>query len=139
LDLFAYTLRADGGVPVSRGVLQVRPAKLRLGESCEITYSFMIPEGEPAHIRVEYAVDFVRPRGKLSRKAFLLWDKTLDGGACISGKRIHRWAELSTRRHYPGDHKIVLLVNGREAAAGMIELIAAPRGRVRRSRPEKDG
>jgi hypothetical protein len=121
LRLFDYAA-GEAGSPVSRADITVRPARLRIGESCEITYTIVVREGEPAHIRLEYAIDFVKARGKVSRKAFLLSDKRVNGGACISGKRIHRWADLSTRRHYPGDQAIVLLVNGRELARQTIKL-----------------
>jgi 3-methyladenine DNA glycosylase AlkC len=122
LDLFEYTQPG-----VSQAVISARPAKLRIGESGEISYSFAVREGEPARIRVEYAVDFVKAAGKISRKAFLLADKTINGGTLVSGKRTHRWADLTTRRHRPGNHTIVLLVNGREAARGMVKLL--PPGR----------
>ncbi|MDR2111217.1 MAG: DNA alkylation repair protein [Spirochaetaceae bacterium] len=122
LDLFEYAGTAEGGV--SQAVIRVRPARVAIGESCEIRYGIVVREGEAARIRLEYAIDFVKARGRLSRKVFLLHDKTVQGGERIAGKRIHRWADLSTRRHYPGNHPILLLVNGREAAGTEIKLSA---------------
>jgi hypothetical protein len=78
---------------------------------------------------VAYAIDFVKANGKTSRKQFLLTDKTCAGGTVLQGTRRHRWAELSTRRHYPGLHRIVLLVNGRETAWTALDLSGpAPAG-----------
>jgi 3-methyladenine DNA glycosylase AlkC len=122
LDLFEYTPVAEGDSLVSLAVIRARPAKARIGESCEISYSLTVREGEGARIRLEYAVDFVKARGNLSRKAFVLFDKQLKGGETVSGKRTHSWADLTTRQHHPGSHRITLLVNGREAARESVEL-----------------
>ncbi|MNV85422.1 hypothetical protein D3C71_1793840 [compost metagenome] len=52
----------------------------------------------------------------MSRKKFLLSDKTVAGGSILQNDRIHRWSDLTTRRHYPGLHQIVLFVNGQQVA-----------------------
>jgi 3-methyladenine DNA glycosylase AlkC len=122
LALFDYTPVVAGESLVSRAVILVRPRKARIGESSEISYSLTVREGEGVRIRLEYAIDFVKARGNQSRKAFVLWDKGINGGEIISGKRTHSWADLTTRRHYPGSHPIILLVNGREAARDFVEL-----------------
>ncbi len=74
------------------------------------------------HVRTEYAVDFVKSGGKCSRKLFLLSDKTAGGGTRITGVHKHSFADLTTRRHYPGRHRIVLLVNAQEIAQTEIEI-----------------
>ncbi|MNW00500.1 hypothetical protein D3C71_1960010 [compost metagenome] len=76
-------------------------------------------------IRIEYGIDFVKAGGHTSRKKFLLSDKTVPSGALLSAVRTHRWADLTTRKHYPGEHRIVLLVNGREAASAVLKLEAS--------------
>ncbi len=93
-----------------------------MGENCELNYGFCIREGEPVHIRLEYGIDFVKTGGRTSRKNFLLTDKTVSGGATLAGTRMHRWLDLTTRRHYPGEHRIVLLVNGQEVAQAVMTL-----------------
>lgn len=102
--------------------LLVGPPMISIGESCELGYELGIREGSPVHIRIEYGIDFVKLRGRTSRKKFLLSDKTVPGGARLSGARTHRWLDLTTRRHYPGEHRIVLLVNGQEVACAVLQL-----------------
>jgi hypothetical protein len=107
----------------------VRPKKLRIGDRCEIGYAFTVREGKPVRLRVEYGIDFVRAQrqggsgNRVSRKLFVLFDKTVEGGGAVMGTRVHKWADLSTRRHYPGDHHIVLLINGQEIASEHIKLL----------------
>lgn len=104
--------------------LSVEPSVLPIGGSCELRYALYIREGGAVHIRIEYGIDFVKARGHLSRKTFLLLDKIVPGGTRLSGVRMHRWSDLTTRRHYPGEHRIVLLINGRETAYAVMQLEA---------------
>ena len=88
-----------------------------IGGECILGYRLLVRQGDPVRIRVEYGIDFVKSSGKVSRKKFLLSDKTVAGGERLQANRTHRWSDLTTRRHYPGIHHIVLLVNGQEVAA----------------------
>jgi 3-methyladenine DNA glycosylase AlkC len=103
--------------------LSVKPDSLKIGDSCELSYELNFREGEPMHIRVEYGIYFVKARGNTSRKIFFLTDKTVQGGEKVKGIKVHSWQELTTRRHYPGEHKIVLLINGLEVAETWVKLV----------------
>jgi len=121
MKLFGYGESIDR--PITTGAfLSVDKHELRIGESCNLKYELYIREGQPIHIRIEYGIDFVKARGKTSRKLFLLSDKTVLGGQCIIGTRIHRWVELTTRKHYPGEHQISILINGCKVAAAVVNL-----------------
>ncbi|MEK3902035.1 MULTISPECIES: hypothetical protein [unclassified Paenibacillus] len=122
MELFGYAPEESGAPLVSTAVLAAEPPVLRIGEQCELQYALMIREGGPVRIRIEYGIDFVKAGGKTSRKLFLLSDKTVPGGTRLSGTRTHRWANLTTRKHYPGAHTIVLLVNGRAVADTLLLL-----------------
>lgn len=118
LALFGYADNAEGeGVSlVTLASISVQPSVIRIGDSSELHYELTVREGEPVRIRIEYGIDFVKSSGKVSRKKFLLTDKTVAGGSHLQGNRKHRWADLTTRRHYSGTHHIILLVNGQEVA-----------------------
>ncbi|MEK3878832.1 hypothetical protein [Paenibacillus sp. FSL M7-0420] len=122
MELFGYAPEESGTPLVSSAVLTADPAVLRIGEHCELQYALTIREGGPVRIRIEYGINFVKAGGKTSRKLFLLSDKTVPGGTRLSGTRTHRWANLTTRKHYPGEHSIVLLVNGRAVADTLLLL-----------------
>lgn len=97
-------------------ILPANPHELQIGDSCELNYSMDIVRNTPAHIRLEYGIDFIKSNGRSSLKQFLLSDKNASGGIHSSGTHTHRFANLTTRKHYPGIHRITLLVNGKEAA-----------------------
>ncbi len=123
LEIFGY---AREMLLATRATILAQPSVLSIGDQCELQYSIEVRQGEPVHLRIEYGIDFVKAKGRISRKLFLLSDKTVSGGAHLTGKRLHIWADLTTRRHYPGDHRLILLVNGQEVAHTVIELQAQP-------------
>ncbi|MDR3542354.1 MAG: hypothetical protein P4L69_15540 [Desulfosporosinus sp.] len=122
LELFGYATPNDVSLIEACASLSVLPSMVAIGERCELKYEICIREGDPVHIRIEYGIDFVKARGHTSRKLFLLSDKTVSGGTRLTGTRTHKWSNLTTRRHYPGEHRIALLVNGREVANAGLKL-----------------
>lgn len=121
LTLFGYGETAGGDL-VTAATLVVHPSILPIGESCELTYELVVREGGSLRLRIEYGIYFVKARGQTARKLFLLSDKTVSGGTRLRATRKHRWADLTTRRHYPGQHRIVLVVNGQEVADTLLQL-----------------
>ena len=116
LALFGYASSSEEKPLVKNAVLSVHPDQLHIGDRFNLYYSLDLNRKQQAHIRLEYGIDFIKSNGKASRKLFLLSDKTVNGKTHLSGTRIHSFAELTTRRHYPGKHRIVLLINGQEIA-----------------------
>lgn len=79
-------------------------------------------------LRVEYGIDFVKSGGKTSLKRFLLSDREYAIGEQGEGVRTHRFADLTTRKHYPGEHAVTLWVNGVEVARTSLTLLEPVHG-----------
>ncbi|MFC4600663.1 DNA alkylation repair protein [Cohnella hongkongensis] len=105
---------------------EVHPASLSIGEAVEFRYGLRVPAGEEVKLRLELAVSFPRSNGKLYRKLFKLSERSVPGESLVQGGRGFSFADLSTRRHYPGVHRMALVVNGREVAEAEVELAASP-------------
>jgi 3-methyladenine DNA glycosylase AlkC len=116
LTLFGYSESSDESANIEQAQIVVQPASIHIGDECKLSYELHVRQGDPVRIRIEYGIDFVKSTGRVSRKKFLLADKTVGGGSRLQAVRTHRWADLTTRRHYSGMHRIVLLVNGQEVA-----------------------
>lgn len=116
LALFGYENPSEENPLFSSAALRVEPTQLCIGEDCQLHYSINLQVRTKSNIRLEYGIDFIKSNGKPSRKLFLLSDRAVSGELQASGTRNHSFADLTTRRHYPGVHRIVLLVNGQEAA-----------------------
>ncbi|CAG9623496.1 hypothetical protein [Sutcliffiella rhizosphaerae] len=123
MELFGYTKEP---ILTTNASISTQPTVLTIGERCEFQYEVDIRHGESVYIRIEYGIDFVKAKGQTSRKSFLLSNKKVSGGTHLSGTRIHNWSNLTTRRHYPGEHRIVLLVNGKEVAHTVLRLQQSP-------------
>lgn len=121
MRLFGYG-DGEGNSIVTSANLSVNLKRVEIGGECNLKYDIHVRKGAPVHIRIEYGIDFIKARGNTSRKLFLLSDKTVLGGEHITGARTHSWKNLTTRRHYEGEHKIVLLVNGCEVSNTIINL-----------------
>ncbi|MEC0242535.1 DNA alkylation repair protein [Paenibacillus dokdonensis] len=122
LELFGYTNSEEGDPLTVSASLSIEPEMLSIGSGSVLQYALRIREGASARVRIEYGIYFVKANGQTSRKLFLLSDKTVSGGSDLTGARKHSWADLTTRRHYPGEHRIMLLVNGQEVAETMLVL-----------------
>jgi 3-methyladenine DNA glycosylase AlkC len=90
----------------------------------DISFSFGIRVKEAAKIRLEYGIDYVKSNGKRSLKIFQLSEVSLKENEKKHYTRKHSFADLSTRKHYPGMHSVTLIVNGEERGTLDFELKA---------------
>ncbi len=69
-------------------------------------------------LMIDYAIHHVKADGSLSPKVFKWKTVTLEAGEDHIVQRRHAMRPITTRRYYPGEHRIVILVNGTETASG---------------------
>ncbi|MHA6482315.1 DNA alkylation repair protein [Paenibacillus sp. strain BS8-2] len=127
MELFGYADTGKDAKPlVTDASLELSRPSLAIGEDVELRFSYTpveTEEGQPLKLRIEYGIDFVKSSGSTSLKRFLLSDRYFDSGKRIEGTRTHRFADLTTRKHYAGNHTVTLWVNGVEVARS--ELLVA--------------
>ncbi len=109
---------------ISVSNLSVSNAKPRIGEKFEFNFSLNSTEKQMGKLRVEYIVHFMKKNGQLSGKVFQLSEKVHDKQDAAMRKS-HSFQELSTRKHYPGTHKLGIVVNGIEKQQIEFELLPA--------------
>ncbi|MCL1791410.1 MAG: DNA alkylation repair protein [Peptococcaceae bacterium] len=97
-----------------------RPS-VSLGE--DIVFSFSVMAKETTKVRLEYGIDYVKANGKRNRKVFKISEVSLKENRKKVYTKSHSFADVTTRRHYPGIHSISLLVNGVERGKLDFELI----------------
>ena len=116
LAIFGY----DNVTSVSAGAFALETESASIGE--EITFSFEISTKEPAKVRLEYGIDYVKSNGKRNRKIFKISEVSVKENETKYYTRKHSFADLSTRKHYPGTHSITLIVNGAQQGTLDFEL-----------------
>ena len=96
--------------------LKLLPQQLKIGD--RLRFSFQLKTGnEPSRLRLEYAVYYQKAAGKQSRKIFQLTEKIFSASETVLFEKEQRIQDFTTRKHYPGKHKLAIVVNGKEMAA----------------------
>ncbi len=90
----------------------------------ELFFSFNIKTDtqEICKIRLEYIAHFMKANGKLSQKVFQIKESEYKPGV-YKIKKKHSFLDISTRKHYPGEHFISIIVNGVEKAKKPLTLV----------------
>ncbi|ETT80873.1 DNA alkylation repair protein [Viridibacillus sp. FSL R5-0477] len=89
--------------------------QLAIGESLTFKFTFANPTIDAAKLRIEYGIDFMKANGITRRKLFKITENTYLPGE-YTYTRSHSFKQLSTRKHYPGEHRIAIVINGVEMA-----------------------
>ena len=88
---------------------------VKMEETPSFSFILTSENGPLGKLRLEYAIDFMKKNGKLSRKVF----KIGEGDYQVHSKSFNRkysFRSITTRVYYPGLHKLAILVNGVELA-----------------------
>lgn len=116
----ALALFGAAPVQVINPELSLNQADVLYGTCLTFTFSAMLDGPLPASLRLEYAVDFMKSRGKPSVKVF----KISEGAPKrqIKLTKSYRFKDLTTRKHYAGAHSISIIVNGNTVASAPFTL-----------------
>jgi 3-methyladenine DNA glycosylase AlkC len=107
---------------VAIGNASVTPQRATIGGKVAVAFDVTNPTDKPQRVLVDFALHYVKANGQTRPKVFKL--KTLDLAPRETqrvGKQISL-AEMTTRKHYPGLHRVDALLNGRAEALGSFEL-----------------
>ena len=77
----------------------------------------------PQSLMIDYAIHHMKGDGSLSPKVFKCRTITLAPGQSQTIERRHAMRPITTRRYYPGKHRIAILVNGAETASESFVLV----------------
>ena len=103
--------------------LTLNTTRLTMGESLSFSFELVLRSKKEEKLRIEYAIYYVKANGSLSRKVFHLAAKTYQPNTVYHIKKQQRFQDFTTRKHYPGKHKIGILINGKEMAVKEFVLI----------------
>ena len=103
----------DSKARLDKCTLSIKNASIAVGENLTFTFS-AVARAPRQHFVLDYAIYFLRANGTHNKKVFKLKNLSLDKGerACIS--KAHCFKPISTRRYYPGRHRLAIQINGQE-------------------------
>lgn len=117
LNLFGFT----GSDCVHVAGFTLDTASVSIGD--DMTFSFAVSVKETTTVRLEYGIDYVKVNGKRNRKIFQISEISLKANQEKTYTKTHSFADLSSRKHYPGIHSITLIVNGAERGTLSFEVL----------------
>ena len=92
--------------------LAVDPRKITLGEAVTFRAVLRSDSNRSQKVVIDYAVHHVKASGKTSPKVFKFKSLELAPGEAATLEKKHAIRPISTRRYYPGEHALEILVNG---------------------------
>lgn len=111
LQLFGY------GAPDAAAINNlVLPAAVAIGDILPFSFELRVSSKQPVKIRLEYAIYYLKARGSHSRKVFKISENEYQPNSLTPVKRHQRFQDFTTRKHYPGEHRLAIVVNGQELA-----------------------
>jgi 3-methyladenine DNA glycosylase AlkC len=90
---------------------EVETKQVKIGDHLKYSFSLKVDGKREAKLRIEYAIDYLKANGSHNSKVFKITENTYQPGNHTFSKK-HSFAEMSTRKHYPGLHKVSIIVNG---------------------------
>lgn len=98
------------------------PKVVKLGGLLSIAFVIESAAGAPQDLLVDYAVHFVKANGERRPKVFKLKRLTLPARGVVELSARVSFADLTTRKHYAGRHKVEALVNGEAFPLGEFDV-----------------
>ena len=96
--------------------------RIRLGEHLEFSVRLKSTGKNSQKVVVDYAVHHVKANGQTRPKVFKFRNLEIAAGESVQLEKRHSIRPISTRRYYPGDHAVEILVNGQGVGARPFKL-----------------
>lgn len=119
LSALGYGAKAEVSIRRAR----LLPARPKIGGHVTVSFDVTNRSRRRQRVMVDLVVHFVKARGT-GAKTFKLKALELAPGASVSIARKITLTQLTTRRHYAGEHRVELLLNGARRKLGAFDLRA---------------
>jgi 3-methyladenine DNA glycosylase AlkC len=108
LSLFGF----GGAAQISVGSVRLSSDQVPIDGTLRFGCQLISQSAEAQDLLVDFVVHFVKANGRTSPKVFKLRSVQLASGETERLEGRVSFADMTTRRHFPGRHRIDLLVNG---------------------------
>ncbi|NUO01050.1 MAG: DNA alkylation repair protein [Saprospiraceae bacterium] len=93
-----------------------------VGAYLEFAFDLQHDGATPCDLRLEYAIDYLKSNGKHNRKVFKITENTYNPGEVYRISRRQSFQDMTTRKHYPGVHRLTIVVNGKDSGSVEFEI-----------------
>ena len=117
-SLFGFT--ADPKLEL--GEIALSAEKIKIGDELEFYFMVNNLEEKEVKLAVDFKVYYIKKTGKSLPKVFKLKELVIPKGTSEKIRKKHSFKDVSIRKHYPGIHKIEVVVNGKAVAEKEFQL-----------------
>lgn len=117
LQLFGFAEGAN-----VEATLTASPARLSLGQRLELSATVISTSRKPQRLVIDYVIHYVKASGGSAAKVFKWTEAELKGSARLELEKTQLIQDFTTRKHYPGNHKVELQINGQRVASTAFDL-----------------
>jgi len=103
--------------------LSLKNHSIRIGEYLEFSFELEHESAAATDLRLEYAIDYLKSNGKHNRKVFKITENTYAPRQLYPIARRQSFQDMTTRKHYAGQHRLAILVNGVESGGIDFEVL----------------
>lgn len=103
--------------------VRVEPAVVRLGEAITLSFTVKSMVAHEQRLVIDYAIEYVKANGGVSRKVFKLKTLGLAGFGTGVVRRNQVIKDFTTRKHFAGRHGVQVMVNGEVLGSAAFEVL----------------
>lgn len=96
------------------GNFNLHSNEINFGESIQFDFSIKNKSKITALIRMEFAVYFMKNNGQQTKKVFKVSEREVKPDETLTMEKSHPIKPINTRKYYPGEHGVALIINGVE-------------------------
>ncbi len=121
-------LGQDAHISIKRVI--ITPQRPMIGDSVRVTFEIANRDSQPRCVLVDIRVHLVKAHGKSRPKVFKLRTVELAPQEAVQLGKIISLAEMTTRKHYIGKHRVDVILNGCAKPVGAFHLTSLSRRRL---------
>ena len=110
---------------VTLGDISITPQHARIGQQITAGFSLHNPARRSQQVLVDFRIHYIKANGVAKPKVFKLKQVMLMPGETVNFRKRISLQEMTTRKHYPGTHRVDVVINGTAQPLGKFELKAA--------------
>jgi 3-methyladenine DNA glycosylase AlkC len=103
--------------------LELGPRQLTFGSAVTLALTISSRSARAQSLTIDYVVHHVKADGRTSPKVFKGWNAVVAPGATVTLTKRHSVKPITTRRYYPGTHRVVIQANGQPVAEAAFDLL----------------
>jgi len=110
-------------VNVSISTFSLRNKTVEIGDSLDFELILASSSAQIQKLVLDYKIHHVKANGSTTSKVFKWKNITLHEGQPHSLNKLHPFKVITTRKYYPGEHAIEILLNGQSMAFQKFDLV----------------